>query len=407
MPEDLKNISRYQIESEIGRGSMGIVYQARDPRINRLVALKVVDLSSRWIEEGSASAAEEFRERFIREAQIAGKLSHPGIVIIYDAGEENELCFIAMEYVAGPSLKRLFRENYVFSLNQITTIIRKAASALDYAHSMGIVHRDIKPGNIIIKTPTPNDQAAETRDYDPLLIDLVPDNTELEAKLVDFGIARFEGSDLTKEGLVIGSPSYMSPEQIRGKRVEGSSDQFSLGVVAYELITGQKPFTGDDIKAIGWQIVSDDPAPPSQLRKDLPAQWDHIILRALEKQPEDRFSSVSEFADSLISEIPKAQPEKSEPTRVGSDRKPDTWRIGSYRAEPKSSHSGKFDPDSSPPWAESSIVDSIIQSKTLEARGWTPAPRKQREKDGIFWLWYILILCIFGGIIFTLILWLR
>lgn len=405
--ENLQNISRYEIESEIGRGSMGIVYQARDPRINRLVALKVVDLSSRWIEEGSASAAEEFRERFIREAQIAGKLSHPGIVIIYDAGEEKDLCFIAMEYVPGPSLKRLFRENYTFSLRQVTAIISKAASALDYAHSMGIVHRDIKPGNIIIKTPPPGNASGGGKEgVDPLLIDFLPDGSDLEAKLVDFGIARFEGSDLTKEGLVIGSPSYMSPEQIRGKRVDGSSDQFSLGVVAYELITGQKPFVGEDIKAIGWQIISDDPTPPSEIRQDIPAHWDEILLRAMEKQQEDRFDSLSEFAEALAAEIPPETPEKSDRTRVSKEQKLDTWRTGSYKAETKSS-GRQFDPDSSPPWAESSIVDSIIQSKTLEARGWTPTPRKQREKESRFWIWYILILCFFGGIIFTLILWLR
>ncbi|MCX5859117.1 MAG: serine/threonine-protein kinase, partial [Proteobacteria bacterium] len=206
-------IGRYQIETEVGRGSMGIVYQARDPRIDRPVALKVVDFSSRWLEEGSASAAEEFQERFIRESKIAGKLSHPGIVVIYDAGEESEFCYIAMEYVPGPSLKRLLREKHPFSIDQILLIAQKSASALDYAHTQGVVHRDVKPGNILI-SPKSQFPSPKSRNDGPGPTSL-DFGIHFELKLVDFGIARFEGSDLTREG------ADHRPEALPGRRYQG------------------------------------------------------------------------------------------------------------------------------------------------------------------------------------------
>jgi serine/threonine protein kinase len=300
-----------------------------------------------------------------------------------------------MEYVPGPSLKQLFRGKYPFSPHQISTIAQKAASALDYAHSMGIVHRDVKPGNILLKSPVASYQPPENQNNYELVTGNRLPATDFEVKLVDFGIARFEGSDLTREGLVIGSPSYMSPEQLRGKRVDGRSDQFSLGVVTYELITGQKPFPGDDIKAIGWQIINEDPTPPSRIRPDIPALWDEILFRVLAKDSNDRYPTISEFARALASQI-------SEIPASGSD-----FRSRALDVRPEGSDTGhrNLDPDSSPPWAESSIVNSIIQSKTLEVRGW-PSPDQDRGgKPSRIWLWYLLILLLLGGIIFALIQW--
>ena len=386
-------IGRYQIETEVGRGSMGIVYLARDPRIDRPVALKVVDFSSRWLEEGSASAAEEFQERFIRESKIAGKLSHPGIVVIYDAGEESEFCYIAMEYVPGPSLKRLLREKHPFSIDQILLITQKSASALDYAHTQGVVHRDVKPGNILIspKSPFPGPKSRND-DPGPTTLDF---GIHFELKLVDFGIARFEGSDLTREGLVIGSPSYMSPEQIQGKRVDGKSDQFSLGIVIYELITGQKPFPGDDIKAIGLNILNEKPVPASRIRPDIPALWDEILLQALAKDPHDRFSRLNEFAQAMAAEVYKNQPPGNSTGRNHADQEP-------RYSDPSTRISS---PESTPAWAESSIVDSIIKSKTYEARGRNRTGRERDEGSGRIWIWYLLILLLVGGIIFFLVKW--
>ncbi len=387
-------IGRYLIETEVGRGSMGIVYQARDPRIDRPVALKVVDFSSRWLEEGSASAAEEFQERFIRESKIAGKLSHPGIVVIYDAGEESDFCYIAMEYVPGPSLKRLLREKHLFSIDQILLIAQKSASALDYAHTQGVVHRDVKPGNILI-SPKPQVPIPKSKNDEggPMTSDF---GVNFELKLVDFGIARFEGSDLTREGLVIGSPSYMSPEQIQGKRVDGRSDQFSLGIVIYELITGQKPFPGDDIKAIGLNILNEKPVPASRIRPDIPALWDEILLRAMAKDPHDRYARLNEFAQALAAEVYKNQPSGSS-----------TGRNNSADPEARySDHSTRISsPESTPAWAESSIVDSIIKSKTYQARERGRPGRERGEGSGRMWIWYLLILLLVGGIIFFLVKW--
>ncbi|MCX5868305.1 MAG: serine/threonine-protein kinase [Proteobacteria bacterium] len=386
-------IGRYQIETEVGRGSMGIVYQARDPRIDRPVALKVVDFSSRWLEEGSASAAEEFQERFIRESKIAGKLSHPGIVVIYDAGEEAEFCYIAMEFVPGPSLKRLLREKHPFSLDQVLLVAQKTASALDYAHTQGVVHRDVKPGNILI-SPKSQSPSPKPRNDDSGM--MASDfGLGFEIKLVDFGIARFEGSDLTREGLVIGSPSYMSPEQIQGRRVDGRSDQFSLGIVIYELITGQKPYPGDDIKAIGLNILNEDPVPASRIRPEIPALWDEILLRALAKDPNDRYPRLNEFAQALAAQVYLAPPSGG------------TSRLKDQELEPRNSDPGTriSGPESSPSWAESSIVDSIIKSKTYEARGRVRPGRERGEGSGRIWIWYLLILLLVGGIIFFLVKW--
>ena len=213
---------RYEVMRELGKGAMGIVYLGRDPVIGRMVALKTI----RAIGEDDAEKR-EFGERFLREAQAAGILSHPNIVTVHDVGEDatTGTAFIAMEFVEGKNLKQLVQERTVFGFHRVAEIIGQAAEALDYAHRKGIVHRDVKPANIII-------------------------TTEGTVKITDFGIAKIEKSNLTGTGQFLGTPNYMSPEQVTGDSVDGRTDLFSLGVVLYELLTRKKPFTADNLTSI-------------------------------------------------------------------------------------------------------------------------------------------------------------
>ena len=260
-------IGRYEILDTLGRGAMGVVYLARDPIIDRPIALKTlrVDLD--------ADYAEEFRERFIREARAAGRLNHPGIVTIHDVGEDTEsgLMFIAMEYIEGHDLKQMLASGQAIRPSEVARIAADVALALDYAHSMGVVHRDIKPANII----------------------LTSDGT---AKITDFGVARLEASNLTVDGQFIGTPNFMSPEQITGKKVDGRSDLFSLGVLLFNLLTGQRPFTGESMHEVTLRIVQEPCPIPSTLGDDIPAALNPIVLKCLEKNPERRFQTGAELA---------------------------------------------------------------------------------------------------------------
>lgn len=270
MGAEPKAIGRFEIEGVLGRGAMGVVYLARDPVIGRKVALKTLVLP-----EG-AEEAEEFRIRFLREAQAAGILNHPGIVTVYDAGvdEATGLSYIAMEYVEGRSLRDLMRQGYPFSYSDIARIGAALAVALDYAHAKGVVHRDIKPANILL-----TDQGA--------------------VKITDFGVARLSTSSLTTTGQFIGTPNYMSPEQVTGSPVDGRSDLFSLGVVLFELLTGKRPFAGESVTEVSYKIVH-EPAPvPSQLRPGLPPAFNPIVLKLLEKKPEHRYGRGLEVAKAL------------------------------------------------------------------------------------------------------------
>jgi serine/threonine protein kinase len=265
-----RQIGRYEIIETLGRGAMGVVYLARDPLIDRRVALKTlrVDLDD--------EVAAEFRERFLREARAAGRISHSGIVTIHDVGEDEEsgLVFIAMEYIEGKDLKQLMAAGHRFRPSEAARISAEVAHALDYAHSMGVVHRDIKPANIIL-----------TR--------------EGTAKITDFGIARVESSNLTVEGQFIGTPNFMSPEQITGQEVDGRSDIFSLGVVLFNLLTEQRPFAGETMHEVTMKVVREPSPIPSTLRDDVPAAFNPIILKCLEKEPDRRFQTGAELAQVL------------------------------------------------------------------------------------------------------------
>ncbi len=263
----VQRIGRYQIEETLGRGAMGVVYRARDPIIDRRVALKTmrVDLD--------ADHTDEFRERFVREAQAAGRLNHPGIVTVHDVGEDPEsgLVYIAMEYVEGRDLKQMLTSGHRFRPSEAARIAADVATALDYAHSLGVVHRDIKPANII----------------------LTGDGT---AKITDFGIARLETSNLTVDGQFIGTPNFMSPEQITGKAVDGRSDIFSLGVVLFNLLTDKRPFNGGTMHEVTLRIVQEPCPIPSTLSEQIPPAFNPIILKCLEKNPDRRFQTGAEVA---------------------------------------------------------------------------------------------------------------
>ena len=285
-----KRIGRYEIEKTIGRGAMGVVYLARDPIIDRLVALKTlrVDLD--------AEHADEFRERFVREARAAGRLNHPGIVTVHDVGEDPEtgLMYIAMEHVEGRDLKQILSTGHVFRPSEVARIAADVATALDYAHSLGVVHRDVKPANII----------------------LTADGT---AKITDFGIARLETSNLTVDGQFIGTPNFMSPEQITGKGVDGRSDLFSLGVVLFTLLTGQRPFGGDTMHEVTLRIVQEPSPIPSTVGTEIPAAFNPIILKCLEKDPEKRFQTGKELAKvlaALARSLVQRHPDDSGSTRI-------------------------------------------------------------------------------------------
>ncbi len=266
----MENLGRYQIQQELGRGAMGTVYRAYDPKIDRVVALKTISLS------GIDPAGEaDFRRRFVREAQAAGKLSHGGIVTIYDVGEDEvtRTPFIVMEYIEGTTLEELGRGERL-PLEQALELVEQVAEALDYAHERGIVHRDIKPANIII----------------------TPDR---RAKITDFGIAKLLQTQFTQPGQVLGTPAYMSPEQLSGGAVDGRSDLFSLGVILYWLVTGDKPFPGDTTTSISFKVVYKDPILPTELNPTLSPDLDYVVTRALAKGPAQRYQRGSELADDL------------------------------------------------------------------------------------------------------------
>jgi serine/threonine protein kinase len=275
-PSFPQQLGRYEIREELGKGAMGIVYLARDPLIGRLVALKTFRLG---FSVGDRDI-EQFRARFIREAQSAGILSHPGIVTVHDVVERSEegLAFIAMEYVRGTNLKLLLQGDVPLDLAFVSDVISQIAAALDYAHAHGVIHRDVKPANVIL-------------------------TGDGKVKLTDFGIARLDSSNLTQEGQMLGTPNYMAPEQVMGKEVDHRADLFSLGVVLYEMLTGHKPFAGENLTQVSHRIVYEPFTPPEKFVRDLPPALRSVLVKALEKSPDERYSTASEMARDLASAV--------------------------------------------------------------------------------------------------------
>ncbi len=269
----MTKLGRYEVLNELGKGAMGVVYLAKDPVIGRLVAVKTIRTSQG---DDDDSESREFRERFVREAQTAGILSHPNIVTIHDIGEDSEsrTSFIAMEYIEGRNLKSLLADKKKFTWDEVADLIAQIGEALDYAHRKGIIHRDIKPANIIL-------------------------TTDGKVKITDFGIAKVASSNLTTTGQFLGTPNYMSPEQVSGAPVDGRSDIFSLGVVLYELLTNRKPFQGDNLTAISYKIVHEDFTPPGDLAPDVPNDFNPIVARAMAKDPWNRYQRGKDMALAL------------------------------------------------------------------------------------------------------------
>jgi eukaryotic-like serine/threonine-protein kinase len=280
---ETQRLGRYQLEREIGRGAMGIVYLGRDTAINRMVAIKAIPLAS----EFSDAELVEARARFFREAETAGRLNHPNIVTIYDVGEERGLAYIAMEYLKGRHLSDYAKSSNLMEPRKVLDVIGRTAAALGFAHKQQVVHRDIKPANLM---------------YDP--------STDV-LKITDFGIARLSGAGSTRTGIVLGTPSFMSPEQLEGRTVTGHSDLFSLGVSLFQLLTGQLPFAADSMTGLMQQIAEAPHPPLRAFRPDLPACVETIIDRALAKNPDARYDSGAQMAAALEdckSRIPSGQP---------------------------------------------------------------------------------------------------
>ena len=267
-------IGRYEIIAELGHGAMGAVYKARDPMMDRVVAIKTI-LSGAL----SGPMAQEYRERFTREARAAGRLTHPGIVTVYDVGEFEGTPYLVMEFVDGRSLAAAMDSGVRFSFDHIFDIGRQLADALGYAHRNGVVHRDIKPANILLTAGAPGE----------------PEH----AKIADLGVAKLSASQITTTGQLLGTPAFMPPEQFTGATIDGRADLFSLGVILYWLATGDKPFAGDTITAVSYKIVHSSPAPPRRINPAVPAALEMCIMKCLEKDPAARYLTGEALAADL------------------------------------------------------------------------------------------------------------
>ena len=262
-------LGRYVIQSELGRGAMGVVYKALDSVLERPVAVKTVNISL------EREHADKYEQRFYQEARAAGGLNHPNIVTIHDVGKAGDVVFMAMEYIEGVELRTLIGEGRPLRVSQALSIAAQVAEGLAYAHQRGVVHRDIKPANIMVVANGP-------------------------VKITDFGIARMRGTgDLTQTGMLLGSPKYMSPEQVIGKRADHRSDIFSLGVILYEMLCGAAPFNGENVTALMYQIVNFVPPAPSSVNDAVPQLADYIIAKMLAKPLEERYQDAAEVARDL------------------------------------------------------------------------------------------------------------
>ena len=287
-----QTLGRYQLERVLGKGAMGIVYEALDPKLHRKVAIKTI-LISQLDEE----TAKDFSMRFVREAHAVARLNHPNIVQVYDFGEEGDIAYLVMEFIRGDELKSTLSTGRQFDRKECVRIMCELLDALEFAHEAGVVHRDIKPANVML-------------------------DSQGRAKLTDFGVARVTDSDRThaertQAGTVVGTPAYMSPEQIQGQRIDRRTDIFSAGVILYQFLTGQKPFTGEGAWTVAKKIIQEDPPMPSSINMALSPEFDRVVAKALAKDPDQRFATAREFSQALkrAAEGKPAIPEE-EPTLV-------------------------------------------------------------------------------------------
>ena len=287
-----QTLGRYQLERVLGKGAMGIVYEALDPKLHRKVAIKTI-LISQLDEE----TAKDFSMRFVREAHAVARLNHPNIVQVYDFGEEGDIAYLVMEFIRGDELKSTLSTGRQFDRKECVRIMCELLDALDFAHEAGVIHRDIKPANVML-------------------------DGQGRAKLTDFGVARVTDSDRThaertQAGTVVGTPAYMSPEQIQGQGIDRRTDIFSAGVILYQFLTGQKPFTGEGAWTVAKKIIQDDPPMPSSINMALSPEFDRVVAKALAKSPDQRFATAREFSQALkrAAEGKPAIPEE-EPTLV-------------------------------------------------------------------------------------------
>jgi serine/threonine-protein kinase len=288
------HLGPFQILEMVGRGGMGTVYRGLDPIIGRAVAVKVI----RLVGYNDAEEQEWLKTRLFREARAAGSLCHPGIVTIYQVGEENDLAYIAMEFVDGPSLHDILAKEGPRDKAKLCRILLETAAALDYAHERGLVHRDIKPANIMV-------------------------NATGATKVTDFGIAKtMLGQTATKTGMILGTPFYMSPEQIRGKVLDGRSDQFSLAVVAYEIFTGRKPFQAEQLTSVCYQIIHEEPLCPDRIDPRIGSETAAVIQRALSKNPDARYRTCVEFVTELTAAFDRAQKGRAQQDAITTEGMP-------------------------------------------------------------------------------------
>jgi serine/threonine-protein kinase len=264
-------LGRYQVEKELGKGAMGVVYRGKDPKIGRIVAIKTLALAQEFEPDELA----DVKERFFREAETAGRLTHPNIVTIFDAGEEHDLAYIAMEFLKGQDLGPYTKPGQLLPTEKVASIIARVADALGYAHRQNVVHRDIKPANIMYEPQTDT------------------------VKVTDFGIARITDASKTKTGMVLGTPSYMSPEQLAGKKIDGRSDLFSLAASLYQLLSGRLPFEGDSMAQLMFKIANEAAPDILQFNAKVPSGVVAFLSRAMAKQADERFQTGEEFAHAL------------------------------------------------------------------------------------------------------------
>src|SRR6202047_2619721 len=271
---ETQKIGRYEIIEEKGRGAMGAVYIARDPAMDRIVALKTIHSLAL-----SGPQADEFRERFYREARAAGGLSHPGIVTIFDVGEQDGVPYLVMEFIEGRTLAEAAKDGQRFTFERVCEIGQQVAEALAYAHKHAVIHRDIKPANVLL---TSQEKYGVER-----------------PKITDFGVAKLGAAQLTSTGQILGSPAFMPPEQFTGAPIDGRSDLFSLGVILYWMATGEYAFSGESVTAVSYKVVHTEPVPPRKLNPSIPAKLESVILKCLAKSPDDRYQTGEELARDL------------------------------------------------------------------------------------------------------------